>query len=281
MHHGHVAVLVLLAARAFHEVSAHETHLVAREHAEIFPGRLLHEVLPLDVHLAAKGHQTAAELRVLQVIGDLKLLHLALGIVVDHQLHRVQNRHHSGLFQLQILADAVFQHSVVHGAVGLGNAHQVHEHADGLRRVAPSAQGRDGNQTRIVPAVHDLVLHQLLDVALARDHIGQVQLGKLDLAGRILKFALLHHPVVQRSVILELQGADGVGDILDGILDGMGEIVHGVNAPLVPGVVVGHAGHAVDHRVAHVDVGGGHVDLGPQHLCAVLVFPLLHLLEEL
>ena len=77
------------------------------------------------------------------------------------------------------------------------------------------------------------------------------------------KLALPYHPVVKGTVILKFQGTDGMGDMLDGVLDGVGEIVHGIDAPLIPGIVVGHVGHPVNHRIPHIDVGGGHIDLGP------------------
>ncbi|MPN16036.1 hypothetical protein SDC9_163374 [bioreactor metagenome] len=58
-------------------------------------------------------------------------------------------------------------------------------------------------------------------------------------------------------MILKLQRAQGMGDALDGVLNGMGEVVHGVNAPGFPGAVVPDAVDAVNHRVAHVEVARG------------------------
>ena len=49
----------------------------------------------------------------------------------------------------------------------------------------------DGNQPGIIPAVHDAFLYQLLDITFAGNNIGQVQLCKLDLTGRIGIFQLL------------------------------------------------------------------------------------------
>ena len=60
----------------------------------------------------------------------------------------------------------------------------------------------------------------------------------------------------------------------------MGKVIHRVNAPLVAGVVVRHAGDAVNDRVTHVDIRGGHVNLRPQHLLAVLVLAVPHGLEQ-
>ena len=68
------------------------------------------------------------------------------------------------------------------------------------------------------------------------------QPGKFDLPGLVRKFALLHHPVVQGAVRFIFQRTQGVGDPLDGVLNGMGEVVHGVNAPLVALMVVASYG---------------------------------------
>ena len=71
-----------------------------------------------------------------------------------------------------------------------------------------------------------------------------------------------------------------MGDVFNGILNGMGEIIHGIDAPLVACVVVGHAGNAVDNRIPHVDIRGSHINLGSQHLFSILVLSLLHLLKQ-
>src|SRR5690606_27014796 len=61
--------------------------------------------------------------------------------------------------------------------------------------------------------------------------------------------------------------------------DGVRVGVHGVDAPLVAGVVVLGVLDAVDGRVAQVDVGAGHVDPGAQHHGAVGVLTALHFAE--
>ena len=73
------------------------------------------------------------------------------------------------------------------------------------------------------------------------------QAGKLDLPGLgWADWQLLHDPVVQRAVVLELQRAQGVGDALQRVLNGMGKVVHGIDAPLVALAVVVHMADAVD-----------------------------------
>ena len=59
----------------------------------------------------------------------------------------------------------------------------------------------------------------------------------------------------------------------------MGEVIHGVDAPLVAGVVVVVVGDAVDDGVAHVHVAARHVNLGTQHSGTLGELAVLHGLE--
>ncbi|MPN53960.1 hypothetical protein SDC9_201629 [bioreactor metagenome] len=115
-----------------------------------------------------------------------------------------------------------------------------------------------------------MAVHQVLEFALAGDHIGQVQARELVLArlrrGDQAAIAqVVEQPVVERALVFELQRADGVGDVLQRVLNRVREGVHRVDAPLVAGVVMLGMLDAVDGRVAQVDVGRRHVDLGTQH----------------
>ena len=80
---------------------------------------------------------------------------------------------------------------------------------------------------------------------------------------------------------VELERADGVRDVLDGVALAVREIVHRVDAPLVAGAVVRGVLDAVQQRVTHHHVRVRHVDLGAEHLLAVGVFAVAHLAEEL
>ncbi len=139
------------------------------------------------------------------------------------------------------------------------------EVADGAGGVAPAAQAAQGGHTGIVPAGHPALLHQLAQLALAHHGVVDAQPGELDLPGLVMGMdTLLDHPVVQGAVILKLQRAQGVGDALQCVLDGVGEVVHGIDAPLVALTVVMDEVDTVDDRVPHVEVAGGEVDLGPE-----------------
>ena len=69
-------------------------------------------------------------------------------------------------------------------------------------------------------------------------------------------------PVVERAVVLELERADGVGDPLDRVREAVREVVHGVNAPLVPGPVMRRFHNAIHDRIAHIQIGRSHIDFG-------------------
>ena len=92
---------------------------------------------------------------------------------------------------------------------------------------------------------------------------------------------LLDDPIVQRTVIFKFKRAQRMSYALDGVLDGMGVVVHRIDAPLVALTIVRNVGYAVDDGVAHVYVGRGHIYLCPEHLGSVGIDARLHLAEEL
>ena len=75
----------------------------------------------------------------------------------------------------------------------------------------------------------------------------------------------LDQPVVKRAVVLELERAERVRHALDRVRLAVGEVVGGIDAPVLPGARMSGVEDAVEHRVAHVDVGRRHVDLRPEH----------------
>ena len=81
-------------------------------------------------------------------------------------------------------------------------------------------------------------------------------------------------------MILELERAEGVGDVLDCVRLAVGEVVQRIDAPLVASPRVGCVQDPIEHRIAHVDVGRGHVDLCPEHSGAVRKLPRAHALEQ-
>jgi len=79
----------------------------------------------------------------------------------------------------------------------------------------------------------------------------------------------LQKPIVGRSPALELQRAEGVGDVLQRVHDAVRVVVGGVDAPALPGFGVGHVLDAVGDQVKHVVVLVLHVLLHPVHQSCV------------
>ena len=116
--------------------------------------------------------------------------------------------------------------------------------ADGLRRcsradASPRCVGMRGSSQ---PSTW-LALDQLDQLALAHHGVGQVQAREFVL---LRQWPLqqtgfgepLDHPVVERSVVLEFQRTQRMGDALDRIRDAMGVVVERIHAPLVAGAVM-------------------------------------------
>ena len=91
---------------------------------------------------------------------------------------------------------------------------------------------------------------------LDQGRVVDAQPGKLNLPGVMGDGYMLHHPIVQGTVVFKLQGAQAVGDAFQCVLNGMGKVVHGVIPPPVPLAVMLHGGCPVRHRVPHVEIAG-------------------------
>src|SRR3989344_4019249 len=245
-------------------VAAAQAHFAGRFQALVAFWRLFHEVVTVDVDFT--GERQCAHAHVFfRVAWQFEVLDLAFRVVGDHDFQRAQHAHGARGAVVEVVTDAEFEHAEVDHAVGTVGADHFAEVADGLGRVAATAEARQRRHARVVPAVDVLFIHQLLELALAGDGVVQVQAAEFVLARVCRNRQVLQEPFVQRTVTFELQGADGVGDAFDGVRLAVGEVVVRVDAPLVTGLVVMGMADAVHDRVAQVHVRRGHVDLGTQY----------------
>ena len=219
--------------------------------------------------------------RVGRVILDRERLALALGIVRDDELHRMQHAHRALGLLVEVFAQAVLKEAVFDHARALGNADAVAEVADGRRREAAAAQAAQRRHTRIVPAGDDALLHKLAELALRHDRVIDAKAGKLDLARLIGHGNVVHHPVVERAVRLEFERAQRVRDALKRVLDRVCEVVHREDAPFRALTVVLDIADAVEHGVTHVEVAGGKVNLCAQGVLALRELAGAHAREQI
>ena len=71
-----------------------------------------------------------------------------------------------------------------------------------------------------------------------------------------------------------------MGDALQSILNGVGKVVHGVDAPLGTLPVVIDEADAVDDGVTEIQIAAGQIDLGPEGHLSLLHLTVLHLFEQ-
>ena len=186
---------------------------------------------------------------VFRVVDDVDLFDLPFRVVRQHDLQRAEHRHHARRAAIQILADAVLELRHVDDVLFLRHADPRAEVADRLRRVAAAPQAADRRQPRVVPARHVPLLHQLQQLALAHHRVIQVQARELDLLRLVALDERVHQPVIERTMVLELQRAERMRDPLERVRQRVRVVVHRVDAPGVAGPVVrrrGGSGRASD-----------------------------------
>ena len=220
------------------------------------------------------------------MVGRLAELLFTFRVVLDDELQRVEHGDAARCDLVEVLAHAVFEHRDVDPRIGLGHADALGEGAEALGRVAAPACAHQRGEARVVPAVDALFLDELDELAFGQHHVGQVEPRELDLLRqRSVELAavgqLLVEPVVQRAMVLELERADRVRDVLDRVRHAVRPVVGRVEAPRVAGAVVVRVPDPVHGRVAQVDVGRVHVDLRAQDMRAVRVLAGLHLAQQL
>jgi hypothetical protein len=174
-----------------------------------------------------------------------------------------------------------FSKTAASEGIKLGDADAGDEGAERAGGDAAATQAGNRGHARVVPAGHDLLVDELEELALRHEGVGEVEFREFVLVRKGAGQAEgIEHPVVERAVVHELEGADGVCDPLKVIAQAVGIVVERVDAPLVAGVVMGDVADAVEERVAQPHVGRGHVDLAAQRARAVGELAGLHPLEQ-
>ena len=87
-------------------------------------------------------------------------------------------------------------------------------------------------------------------------------------------------PVVERTLILKLQRAEGMRDVLKRILNRMGKGVHRIDAPFVARFLMLSETDTVDRRIAEIHIRACHVDLRAEHHGTLRVLSVTHLAED-
>ncbi|MNQ21016.1 hypothetical protein D3C85_341160 [compost metagenome] len=238
------------------------------------------EVAGINVDLAGEWQHAHAHV-LLGMARQLEVFHLPFGVIGDHDFQRPQYAHGPRGGGIEVFANGEFEHADIHQAAGAVDADHVAEGADRTRGVAATTIAAERRHARVVPTLHMAFIDQLLEPALAGDGVVQVEPGELVLTRLARHRQVVEKPLVKRAMILELQGADRVGNALDGVRLTMGEVIAGVDAPLVAGLMVMGMANAVENRIAQVHVRRGHVDFRAQGTSAIGEFAGLHAGEQL
>ena len=215
------------------------------------------------------------------MVDRFELLRLPFRVVLDHDLEGPQHRHPPQRGAVEHVRGSRCSNIATSTTLlALATPMRAHEFAQRLRRHAAPAQARKRRHARVVPAGDMAAAHQLGEDALREHRVGEIEPGELVLMRVRGHRQIVEEPVVERPVIFEFEGADRVGDALDGIGLAVGEVVARIDRPGGAGARMVRMEDAVEHGVAQIDVARRHVDLRPQHPRAVRELARPHAAEQ-
>ena len=262
------------------EVGRAQADLAAGREPEELLRRVLHEVFALDEELPRKRDLPRTGRRILGVVDRVELLDLALGVVREHDLERSEHRHPPRRRAVQQVAHAMLEHLVLDDALAAAHPDQVGELAQGRGGKAPAADAGDRGHAGIVPPAHPAFVDEAQQKALGKHGVGQVEPRELVLPRPRGHGQVLEVPVVERTVVFVLQGADRVGDALDGIRLPVRVVVHRIDAPGLARARMRRVEDAVHDGVTQVDVARSHVDLRAQDVAPIRELAATHAVEQ-
>ncbi len=219
---------------------------------------------------------------IFRIVHGVEFLGFPFGIIGDHDFDRMQHREPAQRRLVELVAHRVLERVHVGQRRIFRDSDSVGKIAQHARGHAASAHAGDGRQARIVPAVDESFVDELLELALAHHGVGEIEAREFVLVRqRPRQIERLQDPVVERAVDFELQRANRVGDAFEVIAQAMREIVERINAPLVAGVMMRGVPDAIEDRIAQPHVRRLHVDLGAQGARAVGKFARFHAREQI
>ncbi len=260
---------------------ATQTHALAQHQPLVFLVGLLPEIRRVDKQFSRERQLPLTQLRLAGMPGSHQQV---VNVIVDigqNHFQRIEYAHGAGRAFVQIIANGVLQHGNVRNTIGTGGPHHLAEAADRCRRDAATTQPGDGRHARIIPAFDYPLVHQLFQLALAGHGVTGVQPPELVLPRSAFYRQVVEKPVVERTMILELQCTDRMGDALYCVFLTVSEIVGGVDRPGVAGLVMMVLADPVENWIAHVHIGVGHINFCAQHPGAVGKLTLPHSPQEI
>src|SRR5207253_47964 len=105
--------------------------------------------------------------------------------------------------------------------------------------------------------------------------------GEFDLLRVAGSLECIQKPIVKRAMDLEFQSADRMRNSFDHVGKRMREVIHGINAPFIPGAVMIDLAYAIKNGIAQMNVGRRHVDFGTEDARAIGEFTTAHAREKI
>ena len=178
-----------------------------------------------------------------------------LGKIRDHHTKRIDDPHNPRRLLLEFITYRMLKPTDFNTPLRAGNPDVPTERTYGGSGYTTTLQTHHRWQPRIIPPIDKSVLDQITKFALAHYRKVEVESGEFVLVRALLFFPLgqtvLKNPVIQDAIGIEFEGTEGMRHVLYGILKGVGEVVHGINTPLVIKSIMLPVKNAEQQRIPH------------------------------
>ena len=159
---------------ALDNVRVFESHFAARSQPKIFRWRCFHKIIAVDEKLAAEWNFACPGICIFRIIDGIQLFDPTFRIIGQHNFYWPQHSEPAAGGAIEFIAHRVLKQGHVGHARVFRDTNVVSERAQRTRCHPAPAQTGNREHARVVPAVHEFVVHELNEFSFAHNRVSQI-----------------------------------------------------------------------------------------------------------
>ncbi len=135
----------------------------------------------------------------------LDIVYFVVIDIFDDHLYGVLDDHSSHGMLVEMISDSMLEKRRLYDGIALGYSDKLAEIADSFRRISPLLHTAERRHSRIVPTGYEAFVDEFFQISFAHYSAFDIEPCEFHLSRSRRKTAVYLHPIVKRSVILELE----------------------------------------------------------------------------